>query len=1567
MKGFISRSGRKHRAARQARASKTLAIEELEPRQLLSVNVLTYHNDVTRQGLNDSEAMLNPANVNSSQFGKLFSYRVAGQVYAQPLYVSNLAIPGQGVRNVVFVATENNDVYAFDALSNTDASGGLLWHVNLGPAAAVPSPYFGYRYGPYADITVQVGITSTPVIDLATNTMYIDSFTNDVKDANAFSHHIWALDIATGQQKTTPALVAASVQGNGAGSSGGVITFNAVKQLQRSALTLLNGTLYAAYAGYADTDPYNGWMLGFDPATLQLTKVFNTTPNQGTDAFEGEAGIWAGGYGPSSDGTHLYVMTGNGDFQANIGDYGDSFLELTPDGSTQPANKNGRGISVTDSFTPFNEQTLADNDTDLGSGGPMVLPDQPGAHPHLLVGSGKGHILYLVDRDAMGGYNSSTDNVVQKVSIGTGEFGGPAYFNNTVYIHPNSNKLQAFSLTNGLLSAAPVAQGSTSFAFPGATPSISSAGTANGIVWEVQYAKNVGAVLRAYDASTLSELYNSNKNAARDQLGTSVKFSVPTIADGHVFVVTDGAVSVFGLLDPPTTAPAAPSNFTISNSTAMQMRLTWTDNATNESAYIIERSTDNVNYSQLAFASVNSTSYVDTAVLPETTYFYRLRATNVAGNSSAAGPVSATVVPVATPINVYHFEEDAGVFTVDSVGGNTGTLVGNTLPGWTSGKIGDAALSFSGDGVANSATPQSAVQTQNSLAGTLGGTATLTAWIKTTQVGNNAAYSAPAITGVEVAASTNDIHWGYLDASGHIGIAAGDNGIVSNGTINDGQWHHVAFTRNSSTGAVQIYVDGNLQGSGTSATGTKTTAFRLLGAQTSVASNGTTVVGGTYFNGGLDDVRIFNRVLTASEIATIGKVPAAPAGLSAQALSASTVQLGWTNSSAFAENIEVQRKTGAGGTYEQVAVLGSATTTFVDTDLTPGTQYFYRVRAVDLAGASGFSAEANVTPPRPEVVGRSVFYNKSSFDGQNGSSNIADNLAVAPDKQALLPGQTATFQNYTSYSNGLNGVIIDVSHLDSSITPDQFTFKVGTTGDVSTWTDAPTPSFVSEYYGWGVGNSTRLEVLWDNGAIVNKWLQVTLKADAVTNLAADDVFYFGNAVGETGNQPENTQVNSGDELAIRNNFTAAGAAGLSNLYDINRDKQVDAQDAALARAHRSGLSPLPMITVPATAIAAEASADAALSSEAEISEPRISLSGWITSLQLSAPSHSAKLDQVIDSALGQLYAKPLSLTIRPLAYTESGGGSAANASAENSTAVFPVSDAIDVAATPPSRLSRLLGSGVKHLRGIFGAALVAIAALNGDARAATVTIGSHLLAGNTANQQIPIYISGGEQVAAEDFYAQIGDGGAFVGGVNAKPVFTGVDIINGTIFAANNSGAFGDPNGTPAGTNAAHPLIWVDGTITPSGVVTANGLLATLTIDTTGVTSGTFALRLTGVAASLGGFDTTLWDSTGQPIALSAAPGTLVIGLAGDFNENGTVGGEDLAAWSSGFGAATGATHTQGDADGGGAVDGADFLIWQRQVGGSAAMSAAHAAPEPGSAGMILGGLLLVAGRRGRS
>ena len=840
----MRRRGRRH--PRDLR--RQCVFEPLEPRIALSVNVTTWHDDNTRQGLNSNETMLTPSNVNSGTFGELLNYPVQGQVYAQPLYVSNLAIPGKGVHTVIFVVTENDDVYALDANSNAGPSAGVLWHVSMGKAAAMPNSFFGNRYGPYHDINPQVGITSTPVIDLSTNTMYLDAFTDDSTAQNPqngtlYSHHIHALDITTGADKMMPLLVTASVQGTGVGGNGTTIPFVATQELQRPALTLLNGVVYVCYSGYADTDPYHGWILGYNAANLNLVAVLNTTPNLSAteDANEGEGGIWQTGDGLVSDGTNLYVETANGDFDPTVGDYSDSFLRITPD-STTAANQHlwGWGLNIGDYFTPYNEQALADADSDLGSGGSLLLPPQPGAHTNELVGSGKQGVVYVVDANNMGHHNppsaGNDSNVVETINLGNGNFDSPAYFNGTVYYNGVNGALKGYTLNNGLLPAAPSMQASVAYSSSGqgATPSVSANGTANGIVWNIQF-DGSHEVLHAFDATNLTELYNSNQDPTRDQLGGGVKFITPTIADGEVFVGGNGFVGVFGLLAPPTSPPLAPSNLAAAAISATQIQLTWVNNATNQAGFKIERSNDGgQTFTQIGVASASALNYIDTTASPSTTYTYQIRATNVIGDSDYSNMASATTPAVTGAVDVYHFDAGSGTSAVDSGGTNNGTLTGvtGTFPQWvTPGKVGAAALSFDGDGVAKSTTPQSAVQTASNLAPVLGTTATLTAWIKTTQVGNNSNFAAPAITGVEQAGANNDIRYGYIDASGHIGAAAGNTGVVSTSVINDGNWHFVAFTRNMTTGLIQVYIDGALQASITSDTGSKTSQFRLIGAE----------------------------------------------------------------------------------------------------------------------------------------------------------------------------------------------------------------------------------------------------------------------------------------------------------------------------------------------------------------------------------------------------------------------------------------------------------------------------------------------------------------------------------------------------------------------------------------------------------------------------------------------------------------------------------------------------------------------------------------------------------------
>ncbi len=440
----------------------------LAPPNPSALNVLTYHYDNTRQGANTNEVLLTPANVNVATFGRLITYTTDGMIYAQPLYVASLVIPGQGTHNVVFVATENNTVYAFDADSTAGTNGGLLWQTNLGIAVSSYNGEFGTRYQGtyYGDIVPVVGITGTPVIDPASGTLYVNVHTREVTTTTNYYHRIHALNITNGaEQAYSPVIVTNSVPGIGVGSINGVVSFSPIDENQRPGMTLAGGMVYAAYGSYADTDPYHGWVLGFNATNLAQSAnyAFNTTPNATIAAFgvnAGEGALWMGGNGLCVDASNnLYFATGNGSFSANTngGDYGDSFVKLSTT----------NGLAVADYFTPYNQLSMAVNDTDLGSGGTILLPDSVGsaAHPHLMVGAGKEGILHLVDRDNMGRFNSVNDNqIVQEVRGAiAGVWSTPAYFNNHIYYQASGDVMKAFLITNAVIVPTPTSEATTSF------------------------------------------------------------------------------------------------------------------------------------------------------------------------------------------------------------------------------------------------------------------------------------------------------------------------------------------------------------------------------------------------------------------------------------------------------------------------------------------------------------------------------------------------------------------------------------------------------------------------------------------------------------------------------------------------------------------------------------------------------------------------------------------------------------------------------------------------------------------------------------------------------------------------------------------------------------------------------------------------------------------------------------------------------------------------------------------------------------------------------------------------
>lgn len=507
-------------------------IDEGQPAATQTPSVLTWHNDNSRTGQNLNESILTVANVNTTQFGKKFTLSVDGWVFAQPLYVSNVTIPAKGTHNVVYVATENDSVYAFDAAG---APAAPLWRREF------TNPATGITAVPCADIPncpvgPVVGITGTPVIDASTGTLYVVAFT---KENGSYFQRLHALNIATGAEKFGgPLAVEASVHGTGTGNVTGTITFDSLIQNQRSALLLLNGVVYISWASFGDLDNYHGWVLGYSAATLARKSVFNDTRNGS------EGGIWQSAGGPSAgpDGS-IFLQTGNGTFDANTtggADFGDSFLRLSPTA----------GLSVADYFTPDDQSTLQSMDLDVGSGAGLIPPKQNGSFPDEIIGAGKQGIIYVVNQNNMGKFNATRNNVIQTVTgSSSGYWGSPAYFNNAVYYSGVSDFLARYTLTNGLLSPTPVSESPTKFNL-GSTPSISANGSTNGIVWAVD--KGVGsnaAVLHAYNASNVSdELYHSNQNVSRDNLGQGITFSVPTVVNGKVYVGTKTSLVVYGLL-----------------------------------------------------------------------------------------------------------------------------------------------------------------------------------------------------------------------------------------------------------------------------------------------------------------------------------------------------------------------------------------------------------------------------------------------------------------------------------------------------------------------------------------------------------------------------------------------------------------------------------------------------------------------------------------------------------------------------------------------------------------------------------------------------------------------------------------------------------------------------------------------------------------------------------------------------------------------------------------------------------------------------------------------------------
>jgi hypothetical protein len=504
---------------------------------MAATDVLTYHNDVARTAQNLTETILTPANVNSTQFGLLRTVAVDGLVDAQPLVVSNQTVGGK-TRNVLVVVTEHASVYTFDADDGTS-----LVRVSLLASGETTSDPRGC-----GQVVPEIGITSTPVIDRAAGphgTLFVVAMSKDA--AGHYYQRLHALDLTTlAEQSGSPVVVQATYPGTGANSSNGSVIFDPAQYKERAALLLLGGIVYTSWASHCDIDPYTGWIIGYDEQTLGQVRVLNLTPNGS------EGSIWQSGGGLAADAQgNVYALIANGTFDTTLdgnlmpasGDYGNAFIKVA---TASP-------MRVADYFTMHNTGSESASDVDLGSGAPMVLPDQQdssGVTKHLAVGAGKDGHLYVVDRDSMGKYNSAANQNYQDLpgALGGGIFSAPAYFSGHVYFADVGGTLKAFALSQARLGASPSSVSANTFGRPGASPSVSANGATAGIIWAVESTPGQAAVLHAFDASSLgNELYNSNQAAAgRDHFGNGNKFITPTIANGKVYIGTPTGVAVFG-------------------------------------------------------------------------------------------------------------------------------------------------------------------------------------------------------------------------------------------------------------------------------------------------------------------------------------------------------------------------------------------------------------------------------------------------------------------------------------------------------------------------------------------------------------------------------------------------------------------------------------------------------------------------------------------------------------------------------------------------------------------------------------------------------------------------------------------------------------------------------------------------------------------------------------------------------------------------------------------------------------------------------------------------------------
>ena len=826
---------------------------------LAQVDITTWQVNLQHTGANLQETQLTPASITATGgFGLLFTQALDGQSYGQPLFVSSgtLGKFADGtLHNVVYVATEHDSVYAFDADSNTGAP---LWHDSLLPAGTTPVPQGDTGSG---DIQVELGITATPVIDTVASTLYIVSKVKTTANGT-YQQYLHALDLKTGVEKAGgPVLINPTFVGTSSDSVGGVIPFSALHEHLRSALALYNGIVYLAYASHSDTIPYHGEILGYNASTLALVKTFISTPS-GT-----EGGFWGGGASPAIDVSgNMFVPVGNGLFSQNTSagaagnNWGESMLKLPTNTTGAITIPYGNTLNW---FTPNVWNTLNSGDLDLGSGGLLLLPDQAaGPHTHIMVGAGKGSVLYVVDRDNLSGLNNP-DGAIQEITDGGAyNFATPAYFNGNIYYAPGGDSLMqravGYQPTTGAYISDPPIQSTPTYANKGAGVFISADGTSNGIVWLLS-----GNSMVAYNASSVAgqPIYSQNATVPQGAISCQLpKFALPTVVNGKVYYTAFNATTnqsflfVSGLLNvgtPPPPVPQAPTNAAAMALTSSTVGVTWTSNSTNEAGFTISRSTiSGGSFQPAGTVGAGVTTYTDTGLTPNTTYYYEVQAYNASGDSPAAYTTGVTTFPLDQPTGLVAYLplDDGNVTTViDATGnGHNGSVNGEVT--YSTGGYLNGAYLFHGTGFAAS---NIVVPNATTLEFSATQSFSISAYVNPSNIDSKeqAILAKSADQGNE---------YGIFINAANQWVFRGPNGDLVGPAAVQGQWTNVAAVQNGSTGTRTLYINGAVAATGT-AQAADGPGNLWIGQQNNSSAPDS-------FPGLIDEVRVYNIALTAEGI-----------------------------------------------------------------------------------------------------------------------------------------------------------------------------------------------------------------------------------------------------------------------------------------------------------------------------------------------------------------------------------------------------------------------------------------------------------------------------------------------------------------------------------------------------------------------------------------------------------------------------------------------------------------------------------------------------------------------------